>query len=51
VDLTTDAIEVYSEPGSGGYGKLVRIRRGERVVSVTLPDLAFDANEALPPEG
>jgi Uma2 family endonuclease len=51
VDLTTDEIEVYSEPGPGGYGKLVRFGRAERVVSVTLPGLAFDASEALPPEG
>lgn len=51
VDLTTDAIEVYSEPGPGGYGRLVRTRRNERVISATLPDLAFDAVEALPPEG
>ncbi|MCA1717803.1 MAG: Uma2 family endonuclease [Actinobacteria bacterium] len=51
VDLTTDAIEVYSEPGPGGYRRLVRIRRDERIVSATLPDLAFDAAEALPPEG
>ena len=50
VDLTTDAIEAYSKLGSGGYGSLVRTRRGERVVSATLPDLAFDAAEALPPE-
>ena len=51
VDLTTDAIAVYSEPGPGSYGKLVRCGRGERVVSATLPDLAFDATKALPPEG
>lgn len=51
VDLTTDVIEVYSEPGPGGYGKLVRFGRGERVVSATLPDLSFDATEALPPKG
>jgi Uma2 family endonuclease len=50
VDLTTDAIEAYSEPGSGGYQKLVRFARGEQVVSVTLPNLAFDAAVALPPE-
>jgi Uma2 family endonuclease len=51
VDLTTDAIEAYSEPGPGGYGKLVRVMRNERVVSATLPNLAFDASEALPTEG
>lgn len=50
VDLTTDAIEANSEPGPAGYGKVVRIRRGEQVVSATVPDLAFDASEALPPE-
>lgn len=51
VDLTADAIEVYSEPGPRGYGSLARIRRGGRVVSITLPNFAFDAAEALPPEG
>ena len=51
VDLNADEIEAYSEPGPGGYGRVARIRRGERVVSVTLPGLAFYAAEALPPEG
>ena len=36
VDLTTHMIEAYSEPEPGGYGKLVRFGRGERVVSTTL---------------
>ena len=51
IDLNADAFEVYSEPGPEGYGRVARIRRGERVVSATLPGLAFDASEALPPEG
>lgn len=51
VDLTTDAIEVYSQPGPEGYGKLVSFSRSERVVSATLSGLTFDASEALPPEG
>ena len=51
VDLTTDTIEVYSEPGPTGYGRVARFGREGRVVSVTLPGLAFDAAQALPPEG
>ena len=51
IDLNADVIEVYSEPGPGGYGKVTRIRRGEQVISATLPNLAFAASEALPPEG
>lgn len=51
LDLNTDAIEVHSKPGPAGYESVVRVSRGERVVSATLPDFAFDASEALPPEG
>jgi Uma2 family endonuclease len=51
VDLNADTIEVYSEPGPAGYyGRVARSGRERRVVSVTLPDLAFYASEALPPE-
>jgi Uma2 family endonuclease len=49
-DLNVDAIEMYSQPGPAGYAQSTRFRRGERIVSATLPDLAFDADEALPPE-
>lgn len=51
LNLNADAIEVHSKPGPAGYERVVRLSRGERVVSATLPDLAFDASEALPPEG
>jgi Uma2 family endonuclease len=51
IDLNSDEIEVHSEPGPRGYGKVVRFGREERVISATLPNLAFDATEALPPEG
>jgi Uma2 family endonuclease len=50
VDLNADTIEVYSEPGSAGYTRVARSGREGRVVSVTLPNLAFDASDALPPE-
>lgn len=51
VDLTTDTVEVHSEPGSDGYGKMARSGRGRKVVSATLTDLTFDAADALPPIG
>lgn len=51
VDLTADVIKAHSEPGPGGYGTIARFGRGEQVVSATVANLAFDAAEALPPEG
>lgn len=50
VDLGEDVVEVYSEPGPGGYGKVSRASRGQRVVSATVHGLAFDVGEALPSE-
>ena len=50
VDLTTDTIEVYSEPGPTGYGRAARFGCEGRVVSDILPELAFDASEVLPPD-
>lgn len=51
MDLGADAVEIYSQPGPGGYGRKVRIGRGERLISATAAGLAFDVAEALPPEG
>ncbi len=48
-DLNADRFEVHSEPGPDGYRRTVRYARNDRVESATLPGLAFDANEALPP--
>jgi Uma2 family endonuclease len=48
-DPNVDAIEVYSQPGPAGYAQSTRFHRGERMISATLPDLAFDSDEALPP--
>ena len=50
VDLNAETIEIYSEPGSAGYKRGACSGREGRVVSVTLPNLAFDASDALPPE-
>jgi Uma2 family endonuclease len=49
IDLNSETIEVHSGPGPGGYRKTTRYTRGERVESATVPDLAFDTDEALPP--
>jgi Uma2 family endonuclease len=49
VDLTEDRVEVYSVPAGEGYGAVSRAGRGERMVSPTVADLAFDTVEALPP--
>ena len=49
IDLNSDTIEVYSEPGPGAYEKSARFGRGDQVLSATLPGLAIEANVALPP--
>jgi Uma2 family endonuclease len=46
VELNADRFEVHSKPGSEGNRKTVRFARVE---SVTLPGLALDADEAVPP--
>lgn len=49
IDLNSDTIEVYSEPGPGAYEKSARFGRGDQVLSAPLSGLAIDANAALPP--
>ena len=49
LDLNSDVIEAYSQPGTGGYTRSARFGRGGRMISATLPGLAFDVDEALPP--
>ncbi|MCA1687903.1 MAG: Uma2 family endonuclease [Actinobacteria bacterium] len=51
IDLNADVIEVHSEPEPAGYRRITRLQREGRVVSITLPGLAFDVAEVLPPEG
>lgn len=51
VNLGENVVEVYSDPGPERYRVVSRFGRGERVGSATIPGLAFDAAEALPPEG
>ncbi len=49
IDLTANRFEVHSGPATDGYRRTTRYTRGERVESATLPNLAFAADEALPP--
>ena len=49
LDLNSDTITAYSQPGTGGYRRTTRFGRGDQMTSATMPDLAFDADEALPP--
>ncbi len=50
VDLNSETIEVHSGPGPGGYRRTTRFRRSDRVESDAVPDLAFNAGEAMPPQ-
>jgi Uma2 family endonuclease len=49
LDLDSDTITAYYQPGTGGYTRSTRVGRGDRLTSATIPDLALDADEALPP--
>ncbi len=50
LNLQANSIEVHSDPTPDGYRKTIRHNHGERVESATVPALAFDANEVLPPK-
>lgn len=49
VNLVDDVVEVSTEPGPEGYEATISFPRGRRVDSPTLPSIAFDAEEVLPP--
>ncbi len=50
LNLQSEVIEVHSESEPDGYRKTAHYKRGERVGSATISDLAFDADEVLPPK-
>ncbi len=50
LNLQANSIEVHSDPAPDGYRKTIRNNHGEKVESATIPGLAFDASEALPPK-
>lgn len=48
VDLVHDRIEVYTDPGPGGYGMARRAARGETVAPTALPDLHLAVDRIIP---
>ncbi|MBI4634928.1 MAG: Uma2 family endonuclease [Candidatus Rokubacteria bacterium] len=47
VDLAGEAVEVFREPGPGGYGRVERVGHGGRVTVPALPDVTFPVDEIL----
>lgn len=47
MDCPGDAIERHTEPLEGGYGCVVRARRGQTLTSTVLPMLTLDADTLL----
>ncbi|HEX5370577.1 MAG TPA: Uma2 family endonuclease [Dehalococcoidia bacterium] len=47
VDLTSDAIEVFSEPPGSSYTKMRVARRGESIAPLAFPDLMIVLNDIL----
>jgi Uma2 family endonuclease len=49
VDLAGEAIEVYREPGAGGYASSRRAGRGATVAPAAFPDVVLAVDEIVPP--
>lgn len=47
VDLASDRVEVYTQPGSGVYQEIRLILRGQDVISKALPSLKLKADDIL----
>ena len=47
VNLIEERIEIYTEPANGAYTKVAYIKRGEALISVTMPDITLDAEALL----
>ncbi len=47
VNLPAESIEVHSRPDSGEYRETVRVKRGETVMSRTIPSLEVAADDIL----
>jgi Uma2 family endonuclease len=47
VDLASDRIEIYTQPGSGVYQEIRLILRGQDVASKTIPHLKLKADDIL----
>ncbi len=47
VNLPDETIERHTDPSAQGYRSLERARRGEKIVSIALPDLALAVDDVL----
>jgi Uma2 family endonuclease len=47
VNLPKDIIEVYTEPLNGSYQKCKIVKRGEKLISQTIANLAHDVSDIL----
>lgn len=47
VNLRENAVEIYADPESSGYGSATGVLRGEEVVCTTIEGLSFSAGAAL----
>ena len=47
IDLPHDRIEVHSSPQNGVYQEVLIVRRGQRVISKTMPKLSIKADDLL----
>lgn len=50
LDLAGGALEIYRQPGPGGYRVIRRLRRGEEISPEAFPDVAFPVSDLLGPE-
>lgn len=48
VDVTSNAIEVYTQPSGDHYRQMKTYNRGERITSQAFPDHPFDVERILP---
>ena len=49
LDLAGGALEVYRQPGPGGYSEVRRLRRGEEISPEAFPDVLFPVSDLLGP--
>lgn len=51
VDLTLNAVDVFTEPAGEDYARRIRAKRGDRVAPAAFPDAPIAVSDILPPPG
>lgn len=46
-NVAQSTVEVYRQPGAGGYGQITRLGRGDRLSPAAFPDLVLDVGSLL----